>query len=121
MYRTASRGIEVIGVARYLTNVAGYDDRSLTDLGVRAGFEIGKGSLSAEHVWRRLSGENLDTQSDSSRRTARWAALFDYPVGGKLWIVASFGSDYRSAGDRPVIATIGLNLGIGAIELLPGR
>lgn len=121
MYRIASRGIEVIGVARYLTNVAGYDDRSLTDLGVRAGFEIGKGSLSAEHVWRRLSGEDLDTESDSSRRTTRWAALFDYPLGGKLWIVAGFGSDYRSAGDRPVIATIGLNLGIGAIELLPGR
>lgn len=121
MYRIGSRGIEIIGVARYITNLDEYDGRSVTDLGARAGIGIGKGSLSAEHVWRSLHGGTLDSGGAVRRSTTRWAALFDYPIGGKLWVVASFGSDYRSDADRPVIATIGVNLGFGAIEILPSR
>jgi hypothetical protein len=114
MYRVGGRGFEVIGVARYMSNVSDYGGRDLVDLGARTGLEIGRGSLSAEHVWRRL------TRTSDRRTTTRWSVIFDHPLGGKLWAVASFGSDYRRLdGDRPVIATIGLNLGFGAIEILP--
>ena len=126
MYRIGSKGLELIGVGRYLSNVNEFDGRDLIDLGARVGVDIGRGSLSAEHVWRRVTGDaqlGLNDGSVSARKSStRWAALFDYPIGGKLWAVASFGSDYRRPdGDRPVIATIGINLGFGAIEILPSR
>ena len=113
MYRSGGQGVELIGVARYLSGVEEYEGRNLLDFGGRAGIDIGAGALSAEHVWRSLSGSGRS-------RTARWSILFDYPIGGKIWAAASFGSDYRrSDGSRPAIATIGLNLGFGAIEILP--
>jgi hypothetical protein len=124
MYRIGQYGFELIGVARYMSNVRDYDGRNLLDVGAHAGIDIGKGTLGAEHVWRSVRnssqlGLNSGAAGDRSR-TTRWAVLFDYPLGGKLWAVASFGSDYRLPdGDRPVIATIGINLGFGAIEILP--
>lgn len=128
MYRVGNRGLELTGVIRYLSNVADHDGRDVTDVGARAGVDIGKGSIAAEHVWRSLSGDQRlaiaagGNGTRSRDESTRWAVLFDYPVTGKLWAAASFGSDYRRPdGDRPVIATIGLNLGFGAIELLPSR
>jgi len=112
MYRLSSKKLEVIGVARYLTRVAEYDDDDLLDLGVRTGFDIGKASLSGEWAHRQLI--------DSDRSSARWAALFDYPLPAKLHLVASFGSDFRRGnGKRPVVATLGLNLGLGAVMIAP--
>ena len=124
MYRIGEYGFELIGVARYMSNVRDYDGQNLLDIGARAGVDIGKGTLGAEHVWRSVHNSSqlgLNTSAAVNRRhTTRWAVLFDYPLGGKLWAVASFGSDYRLPdGDRPVIATIGINLGFGAIEILP--
>lgn len=125
MYRLGAKGLELIGVARYLSNVSEYDGRNLLDIGARAGIDVGRGSLSAEHVWRSVRGSGALTPENNAddperKRSTRWAVLFDYPLGGKLWAVASFGSDYRRpGGTRPVIATIGLNLGFGAIEILP--
>jgi len=125
MYRARTNGLELIGVGRYLSRVSEYDGRDLLDVGVRAGADVGKGTLSAEHVWRSLHGSGMlglasTTGGEYRSRTTRWAVLFDYPIGGRLWAVASFGSDYRLPdGDRPVIATVGLNLGFGAIEILP--
>jgi hypothetical protein len=112
MYRLSSKRLEMIGVARYLTRVAEYHDDDLLDLGARAGFDVGKASLSGEWVRRRL----IDSETSSSR----WAALFDYPLPAKLHLVASFGSDFRRPnGKRPVIATLGINLGLGAVMILP--
>ena len=124
MYRVGSSGLELIGVGRYLTNVNEFGGRDLADFGARAGIDLGGGSLSAEHVWRTVTGTPplglTGGSGDFRKRTTRWAVLFDYPLAGKLWAVASFGSDYRRPdGDRPVIATIGLNLGFGAIEIIP--
>ncbi|MGK2962638.1 MAG: hypothetical protein ACSLFK_10905 [Gemmatimonadaceae bacterium] len=125
MYRARTNGLELIGVGRYLSGVTEYDGHDLLDIGVRAGIDAGKGSLSAEHVWRSLHGSDMlglasEAGGEYRSRTTRWAVLFDYPLGGKLWVVASFGSDYRLPdGHRPVIATVGLNLGFGAIEILP--
>lgn len=125
MYRARTSGIELIGVGRYLSRVNEYDGHDLLDVGLRAGIDAGKGSLSAEHVWRSLHGSPMPgfasaTGGEYRSRTTRWAVLLDYPLGGKLWAVASFGSDYRLPdGDRPVIATVGLNLGFGAIEIIP--
>lgn len=111
MYRLAQANLEMIGVLRYLTNVGDYDGRDLLDAGARFGVDAGRGSLSAEHVWRAVEGE---------RSTTRWAISFDYPLDERVWAVASFGSDYRRpAGRRPAIATIGVNIGFGAIEILP--
>lgn len=111
MYRFAQSNFEMIGVLRYLTNVADYDGRDLLDAGARFGVEAGRGSLSAEHVWRSVDG---------GRSTTRWTVSFDYPLDERIWAVASFGSDYRRpAGRRPAIATIGINIGFGAIEILP--
>lgn len=126
MYRIGNKGVELIGVGRYLSNVNEFGGRDLIDLGARVGIDIGRGSLSAEHVWRRIAGEaqlSVNDESAPGRKTStRWSALFDYPIGGKVWAAASFGSDYRRPdGDRPVIATIGINLGFGAIEILPSR
>ncbi len=112
MYRRSSSKLEMIGVARYLTRVAEYDDDDLLDLGARAGFDLGKASLSGEWVHRLLI--------DSDKSSSRWAALFDYPLPAKLHLVASFGSDFRRPnGKRPVIATLGINLGVGAVMILP--
>jgi len=112
MYRLSERKIEVIGVARYLTRVAEYHDDDLLDLGVRAGFDIGKASLSGEWAHRSLI--------DADRSSHRWAALFDYPLPAKLHLVASFGSDFRRPnGKRPVVATLGINLGLGAVMIVP--
>jgi hypothetical protein len=48
--------------------------------------------------------------------------LFDYPLPAKLHLVASFGSDFRRIdGKRPVIATLGINLGLGAVMIVPGN
>ena len=112
MYRLSASHLEVVGVTRYLTRVAEYADDDLLDLGVRAGLDIGKASLSGEWVHRSL----MDADTGSSR----WAALFDYPLPAKLHLVASFGSDFRRPnGKRPVVATLGINLGLGAVMILP--
>jgi len=127
MYRSRTSGFELIGVSRYLSGVKDYDGHDLLDIGLRAGIDAGKGSFSAEHVWRSLHGSPMSGPASPAggeyrSRTTRWAVLLDYPLGGKLWAVASFGSDYRLPdGARPVIATIGLNLGLGAIEIIPSR
>jgi hypothetical protein len=113
MYRLSAKHVEIIGVVRYLTRVVELDDADLFDVGARAGVTIGKGTFSGELVRRTVRDE--DDMSSS-----RWAALFDYPLPARLHLVASFGSDYRRIdGRRPVIATLGVNLGLGAIELLP--
>lgn len=115
MYRMSAANLELIGVVRYLTRVAEYDDDELVDLGARAGFDIGKSTVSGEWVRRTVNG-------DDGRSSSRWAALFDYPLPAKLHLVASFGSDFRrSDGKRPVVATLGINLGIGAVMIVPGR
>ena len=113
MYRMSANHLEVIGVARYLTRVTDYDESDLVDLGARAGWDAGKAGLSAEWV-RRI------VRDDDSKNTSRWAALFDYKLPAKLSLVASFGSDFRrSDGKRPVIATLGINLGFGAVSIIP--
>jgi hypothetical protein len=61
-------------------------------------------------------------RESSGDNSSRWAALFDYPLPAKFHLVASFGSDFRAVdGKRPVIATIGINLGLGAVMLVPGN
>jgi hypothetical protein len=113
LYRVSAAHFEVMGIARYLSRVADYGDNEVFDAGARAGWGIGRGTLSAE--WARRS-----VPDDDSRSSSRWAALFDYKLPAKLSLVASFGSDFRRAdGKRPVIATLGLNLGIGAVMLVP--
>jgi hypothetical protein len=121
MYRIGSRGLELIGVARIITSMEDYGGHSVADFGGRAGIGAGKGNFSAEHVWRSLHGNVEDGPQIDSRNSTRWAVLFDYPLSDRLWISASFGSDYRRAGERPLIATIGVNLGAGAIEILGSR
>jgi hypothetical protein len=109
MYRVSAKDVEIVGVVRYLTRVAELDDEDVFDAGARAGVTIGKGTFSGELVRRTVR----DTSS------TRWAALFDYPLPSRLHLVASFGSDYRlPSGRRPVIATLGVNLGLGAVEIL---
>ena len=115
MYRLSSAALEMVGVLRYLTRVAEYDDENLLDMGARAGFDVGKASVSGEWVRRNVRG-------DEDRSSSRWAALFDYPLPARLHLVASFGSDFRRTdGRRPVVATLGINLGVGAVMLVPGR
>ena len=112
MYRVSASHLELIGVARYLTRVADYSNRDLLDLGARAGWDVGKAGMSAEWVQRSVR--------EGGPSSTRWAALFDYKLPTGLNLVASFGSDFRRrAGKRPVVATLGINLGIGAITLVP--
>lgn len=112
MYRASSSDFEIIGVARYLSRATAYDGDDLVDLGARAGWGIGKAALSGEWVRRGVRGGGSST---------RWAAIFDYNLPAKFHLVASFGSDFRGRdGKRPVIVTLGINLGIGAIMLVPG-
>jgi hypothetical protein len=115
MYRMSEQHLEIVGVARYIARAVDFDDHDLFDVGARAGFEIGDANLSAEWVKRTVRESSGDNSS-------RWAALFDYPLPAKLHLVASFGSDFRREdGKRPVIATIGVNLGLGAVMLVPGN
>jgi hypothetical protein len=115
MYRLSSSHLELIGVARYLTRVLEYDESDVLDLGARAGWDVGKLGISAE--WVRRNVRDADEFSSS-----RWAGLLDYKLPASFSLVASFGSDFRRAdGNRPVIATIGLNLGFGALMLVPSR
>jgi hypothetical protein len=114
MYRSANH-LELVGVARYLTNSAEFGGNDLLDLGGRVGWDAGRAGFSAEWVRRSVRGTG-------SRSSARWTALFDYKLPAKLSLVASFGSDFRKRnGQRPVIATLGVNLGIGAVMLAPSR
>ena len=109
MYRLSAKHVEIIGILRYLTKVVELNGEDVFDAGARAGVTIGKGTFSGELVRRIVS----------DRSSSRWAALFDYPLPARLHLVASFGSDYRlRSGRRPVIATLGVNLGLGAVELL---
>jgi hypothetical protein len=113
MYRLSSHRLEIIGVARYLTRVAEYDDENLLDLGGRLGWDLGRANLSAEWV-------NRSVRKSGIGNTSSWAALFNYPLPAKLQLVASFGSDFRRLdGKRPVIATLGINLGLGAVMITP--
>jgi hypothetical protein len=113
MYRLSGSDLEIIGVARYITRVSEYGGSDVVELGARAGWDIGKGSLSGEWAHRKLT----DRDSLSS---SRWAVLFDYKLPAGLELITSFGSDFRRRdGKRPVIATIGLNLGLGAVMLVP--
>jgi hypothetical protein len=126
MYRVSARNLEAIGIVRYLTRVAEYNDRNLFDAGVRMSRDIGKGSIGAEVTNRRIvkgsslsGGAQLSTIS-TSKNSQRWAAIFSIPLPAKLQILGSFGSDFkRTDGKRPVIATLGINLGVGAIMLAP--
>ncbi|HKY98671.1 MAG TPA: hypothetical protein VJL35_12500 [Gemmatimonadaceae bacterium] len=112
MYRLSAKHVEVIGVLRYLTRVVELDGEDVFDAGARAGVTIGRGTFSGELVRRTV-------RDDSDMSSSRWAALFDYPLPARLHLVASFGSDYRlGSGRRPVIATLGVNLGVGAVELI---
>ena len=112
MYRLSENHVEFIGIARYLTHVAEFDESDLIDFGARAGWDRGKAAVSAEWVRRRV-------RDDETRSSSRWAALFDYKLPAKLSLVASFGSDFlRQDGSRPVIATLGINLGAGAVMLV---
>ncbi len=123
MYRMSEKKFEAIAIVRYLTRVAEYDDRNLVDAGVRLTRDIGKGSFGAELTNRRLSGNgglNLLNQSVPAKSSQRWAAIFSVPLPANLQILGSFGTDFkRLDGKRPVIATLGLNLGVGAIMLAP--
>jgi hypothetical protein len=113
MYRVSPSHVEVIGIGRYLTRVDELDESDVLDLGVRAGWDAGKAGLSAEWVRRNV-------RDDDSRSSSRWAAVFDYKLPARVSLVASFGSDFRRAdGKRPVVATLGINLGIGAVMLAP--
>ena len=115
MYRMSEQHFEIIGVARYMARAVDFDDHDVFDLGARAGFDIGNANVSAEWVRRNVRQSSGDNSS-------RWAALFDYPLPAKLHLVASFGSDFRRAdGKRPVIATLGINLGLGAVMIVPGN
>ena len=113
MYRLSKQGVELIGVARYLTRVVEYNDDDLFDLGARVGFDIGRSNVSGEWVNRSIRCSNV-------RNTGSWSATFNYPLPAKLQLTASFGSDFRrSDGKRPVIATLGINLGLGAVMIAP--
>jgi hypothetical protein len=115
MYRMSAQHLEIIGVARYIARAVDFDHQDLFDIGARAGFEVGKAGFSGEWVRRTV-------RESSSDNSSRWAALFDYPLPAKFHLVASFGSDFRAVdGKRPVIATIGINLGLGAVMLVPGN
>lgn len=115
MYRLSSSSIEIIGVARYLARVAEYDDEDLVDLGGRLGADVGRGNLSAEVVSRSVRGSSI-------RNRSSWSASFNYPLPARLQLAASFGSDFRRPdGRRPVIATLGINLGLGAIMIVPSN
>jgi hypothetical protein len=115
MYRMSASHLELIGVARYLTRVVDYDMSDVFDVGARAGWDVGKLAISGEWVRRKV--RDADEYSSS-----RWAALLDYKLPASLSLVGSFGSDFRRAdGRRPVIATIGVNLGFGALMLMPSR
>jgi hypothetical protein len=112
MYRMSQKKLEMLGVARYLTRVADYADRNVFDIGGRLTRDIGKGSIGAEFTHRELS--------QKGKATSRWAAIFSVPIPANLQILGSFGSDFRNQnGKRPVIATLGINLGVGAITLAP--
>lgn len=120
MYRVARQRLELIGLGRYLTNVDEYDGTDLLDLGARIGLDIGRGALSAEVVRRSIHGSSDRGADAITPASSRWAAIFTYPLSRKLQVISSFGSDYRKpAGERPVIATIGLNLGVGAVMIVP--
>jgi hypothetical protein len=109
-YRLSASHLSFAGTARYLTRVAEYDEHAVFDVGGRAGIDFRKATLSAEYVRRSVSNNS----------SARWAALFSYLLPANLELTGSFGSDFRkSSGARPVIATIGLDLGLGAITLTP--
>lgn len=115
MYRLAAHHLTFAATGRYLSRVAEYGGRSLFDVGARIGFDVSKATVSAEYARRRVSAEETTLVS-----SARWAALFTYSLPARLQLVASFGSDFRRLnGDRPLIATIGLDLGLGAIMLRP--
>jgi hypothetical protein len=116
MYRMAKDHLELIAVGRYLAHVAEYEDRNILDAGGALGFDAGKASLSAELTNRTV----LSRDGKSQQNSARWAALFNYPLPAKLHLVAAFGTDFRKPdGTHPVIATLGLNLGLGAIMISP--
>jgi len=109
-YRSAARHLSFAGTARYLTRVAEYRNHSVFDAGGRAGIDLRKATFSAEYVRRRVSGGS----------SSRWAAIFSYALPAGLELTGSFGSDFRKSGrHRPVIATVGLDLGLGAITLSP--
>jgi hypothetical protein len=112
MYRMSAKHLEVIGVLRYLTRVADYDNRNLIDAGARLSRGIGRASVGAEVTNRWLTAKG--------KGSTRWAAIFSVPLPSDLQIIGSFGSDFRRAdGKRPLIATLGINLGVGAIMLAP--
>jgi hypothetical protein len=114
MYRMSEPHLEIVGVARFIARAVDFDEHDVFDIGARAGFDIGDANVSAEWVRRNVREASGDNSS-------RWAALFDYPLPAKLHLVASFGSDFRrSDGKRPVIATLGINLGLGAVMIVPG-
>ena len=91
-------------------------DRDIIDAGGRIGLDVGRAGVSGEVTRRSI----LDSDGNAGKSSTRWAALFTYPLPASLHLVASFGSDFRKAnGDRPVIATLGINLGLGAVMIAP--
>jgi hypothetical protein len=124
-YHTDDGRFALISIGRLLTNVREFEQRDLVDGGLKAVFTFNKLDVGGEYVSRWLFKQTSHTTTStgsegtlSYARTDRWSANANYPLTGDLTLAASFGSDYRRpAGERPVIATLGINLGLGAIEL----
>lgn len=130
-YQLEHPRLDITALARALVNVTGPESGALLDFGSRLSLETQQRLvLSLESVARATADATLDrtvpgqvTSVVVLQGTYRVAGSAEYLLGNGSSVLISFGRDYSSVGDGEanLIATLGLNLGFGALPFVAAR
>lgn len=120
-YRLERPAVDLIALARYLSNEEGTEQDAL-DVGGRAVLLFEPFAASFEWVSRSVSG---DAGSGPDGRPgfasgSRGVGMLEYRVNDDLFVSFSFGQDYPRAGEdgQPLVAILGGQLNLGARPLI---
>jgi hypothetical protein len=120
-YRLENPGVDLIALARYLSNDEGTEQEAL-DVGGRAVLLFEPFAASFEWVSRSVSGDagNGPDGEPGFASGNRGVGMLEYRVNNDLFVSFSFGQDYPRAGEngQPLVAILGGHLNLGAKPLI---
>lgn len=121
-YRLEHPGVDLIALARFLSNDEGTEQEAL-DFGGRAVLLFEPFAASFEWVSRSVSGGDEGEGPDGRPGFAsgsRGVGMLEYRVTNDLFLSFSFGQDYPRAGEdgQPLVAILGGQMNLGARPLI---
>lgn len=120
-YRLERPAIDLIGLARFLSNEEGTEQEAL-DIGGRAVLLFEPFAASFEWVSRSVSGDqgNGPDGTPGFASGSRGVGVLEYRLNNDLFVSFSFGQDYPRAGEegQPLVAILGGQVNLGAKPLI---